>query len=56
MSRRFFFFPRIASASSLKRGAMMTSVKMSAIRPAMSPSSVRLTMIIPPNGAWRSVA
>jgi len=31
MSRKFFFFPRMADASSLNRGAMMTSVKMSEI-------------------------
>jgi hypothetical protein len=51
MRRRFFFFAKIASASSLKRGAMMTSVKISLIVFASAASSVRLTMMMPPNGA-----
>jgi len=47
---------KMARASSVKRGAMITSVKISLIRLARSSPSVWLTMMMPPNGACRSVA
>jgi hypothetical protein len=56
MRRRFFFFESSAKASSLNAGAMMTSLKISAMSCAVATSSGRFTTMMPPNGAWRSVA
>ena len=56
---QILFFRNSASASGLNRGAMMTSVKISAMAAASAPSSVRLTMMIPPTapaGRWRRLA
>jgi hypothetical protein len=56
ISRRFFFFCSSASASGVKSGATMTSLKISATASAQSKSSGRLTAMMPPKGACRSVA
>ena len=56
ISRRFFFFCSSAKASGAKSGATITSLKISAIASAHGKSSVRLTAMMPPNGACRSVA
>ena len=44
-SRKFFFFVRTASASSVKDGAMMTSLKISAMASAHGPSSGWFTAV-----------
>jgi hypothetical protein len=54
--RRFFFFWRMFRASGEKSGATMTSLKISEIAAAQSASRVLLVAIIPPKGAWLSVA
>ena len=54
--RRFFFFCKMASASGVKSGATITSLKISAIASAQAASSARFTAMMPPNGACRSVA
>ena len=54
--RRFFFFCNISRASGENSGATITSLKISDMAAAVSPSSGWLTAIIPPYGAWRSVA
>ena len=56
ISRRFFFFCKIARASGSNSGAMITSLKISRSLWRAGSSSGRLQMMMPPNGACLSVA
>jgi len=48
-SRWFFFWVRMSSATGTKPGAMITSVKMSAIWAASASVTIPLVAITPPN-------
>src|ERR1019366_575260 len=54
--RRFFFFINTPNASAVKSGATMTSLKISEIASAQAGSRAQFNTMMPPNGAWRSVA
>ena len=56
ISRRFFFFCKMARASGSKSGAIITSEKISLMACASGSSIGRLQTMIPPNGACLSVA